>query len=64
MAVDWGLVVGVAGVVVAPIAVGLTMAATTPGEFRFVRGCFVLAAVLTITSLVWLTYEHPWDRSD
>jgi hypothetical protein len=58
MSIDWGLVLGAVGVVGIPVAIGLTMAASTPGEFRFVRGCFITAAVLTIGSLAWLTYEQ------
>jgi hypothetical protein len=59
MAIDWGLVLGAAGVVGIPAAVGLTMGATTRGEFRFVRACFIVAGLLTLASLAWLTYEHP-----
>jgi hypothetical protein len=59
MAIDWGLVLGAVGVIGIPVAVGLTMAATTKGEFWFVRGCFIVAALLTLASLAWLTYEHP-----
>jgi hypothetical protein len=39
MAIDWGLALGAVGIIGIPIAIGLTMAATTSGEFRFVRGC-------------------------
>jgi hypothetical protein len=30
------------------------MAATTPGEFRFVRGCFIVAAILMVASALML----------
>jgi hypothetical protein len=56
---DWGLVLGAIGVIGIPAAVGLTMAAATPGEFRFVWGCFIVAATLTLGSFIWLTYEQP-----
>jgi hypothetical protein len=56
---DWGLALGAIGVVSIPATIGLTMAATTPGEFRFVRSCFIVAAALTIASFVWLTREYP-----
>lgn len=46
------------GVIGIPVAIGLTMAATTPGEFRFVRGCFIVAATLTLGSFIWLTHEQ------
>ena len=64
MAVDWGLVVGLAGVVVTPIADRFDNGRANPGRISLCARLFVLAAVLTITSLVWLTYEHPSDRSD
>jgi hypothetical protein len=51
---DWGIILGIIGVIGIPVAVGLTMAATTPGEFRFVRGCFIVAALLMITSALML----------
>ena len=54
MAMDWGLVLGAAGVIGIPVAIGLTMAATTKGEFWFVQGCFILAAILTFASFLWL----------
>lgn len=56
---DLGLVCGVVGVVGIPAAIGLTMAASTHGEFRFVRGCFLLAALLTFVSAIWLTHDMP-----
>ena len=56
---DLGLVCGAVGVIGIPAAIGLTMAATSPGEFRFVRGCFILAALLTFASAIWLTHEMP-----
>jgi hypothetical protein len=58
-AMDWGLAIGVVGVIGVPVAIGLTMAATTPGEFRFVRGCFIVAAVLAIVSFLALTHDLP-----
>jgi len=56
---DWGLALGALGVIGIPVAIGLTMAATSPGEFRFVRACFAAAAILTLGSFLWLTYEQP-----
>jgi hypothetical protein len=56
---DWGLVLTAVGVIGVPVAIGLTMGTTTPGEFRFVRGCFIVAAILTLGSLIWLTHEYP-----
>lgn len=56
---DWGIVLGVVGLLGIPLALavlGLTMAATTPGEFRFVRGCFYAAAIIftaTIFASLW-----------
>jgi hypothetical protein len=40
---DWGTI---SGVVSALLGVGLTMAANTPNEFRFIRTCFWASAVL------------------
>lgn len=61
MEIDWGIglgLVGGAGVAAIPATIGLTMAATTRGEFRFVRACFwlsaALAAILYAVTL-WLT---------
>ncbi len=60
MLIDPGLVLGALGVIGVPAAIGLTMAATTRGEFLFVRCCFIVAAALTIFSVVWLTHEMPF----
>jgi len=58
---DLGLVLGVIGVIGIPVAVGtgLAVAVKTPQEFWFVRGCFVVAALLTVVSFIWLTHELP-----
>jgi hypothetical protein len=56
---DWGILLGIVGVLGIPLALavlGLTMAATTPGEYRFVRGCFFAAGAIsaaTIFPLFW-----------
>jgi uncharacterized membrane protein YhhN len=51
---DWGTLLGIVGVIGIPASVGLTMAATTPGEFQFIRGCFVLSAALA-TGAIFLS---------
>src|SRR5882757_9954800 len=43
---DWGLALGVVSVIGIPLALGLTMPASSRGEFRFTRGCFLLSAIL------------------
>lgn len=54
---DWGLVLGVIGVIGIPVAtgIGMTMATQKRPEFDFARGCFYLAAALTVFSFFWLT---------
>jgi hypothetical protein len=61
---DWGAILGIVSVIGIPVAVGLTMAATTPGEFRFIRGCFILAAILACGSaLLFNAPDIPlWAR--
>lgn len=60
---DWGILLGVVGVLAIPLALatlGLTMVATTRGEFNFVRGCFVAAALvsaITVFLLYWYYRE-------
>lgn len=60
---DWGILLGIIGVLGIPLALaslGLTMATTTPGEFRFVRSCFyVAAAICTIT-----TFASLWNYTE
>jgi hypothetical protein len=63
---DYGIALGVVGVVIAIAGVGVTMPASTPGEFRFVRWCFVLAAASMVASalMVHSVHEMPlWTRS-
>ena len=57
MAIDWGIALGVVGVIGIPgaIGIGVTTSARTPGEFRFARQCFVVTAILIIASWAWLT---------
>jgi hypothetical protein len=51
-------VLGVIGVPIA-IGIGMTMANPSHGEFRFARGCFIVAAILSLLSVLWLTREVP-----
>ena len=59
--IDWGLVLGAIGVIGIPVAVGITVTMASPSkkEFWFARGCFILAAILTLAALAWLTSEEP-----
>jgi hypothetical protein len=62
---DWGIFLGVIGVLAIPLALatlGLTMVATTRGEFNFVRGCFVAAALVS-TVTVFLLYWYYREGS-
>jgi hypothetical protein len=61
MVIDWGVVLGLISVVGIPLAIGIgiTMANPSRGELRFARGCFLLAAALTLASLAWLIYGAP-----
>ena len=48
MAVDWGLVLGAVSAAAVPIGFGIgvvAMATPSPGEFRFARACFIVAAL-------------------
>jgi hypothetical protein len=59
---DWGILLGVVGVFGIPLALailGLTMAATTHGEFRFVRACFVAAGVVSAATVFLLQWNYP-----
>lgn len=58
---DWGILLGVVGVFGIPLALailGLTMAATTPGEFRFIRACFIAAAVISAVTVFLLQWNY------
>jgi hypothetical protein len=58
---DWGILLGIVGVLGIPLAlaaIGLTMVPTTAGEYTFIRACFVAAAAtptVTIFLLLWNT---------
>jgi hypothetical protein len=59
---DWGILLGVVGVFGIPLALailGLTMVATTPGEFKFVRACFVVAGVVSAATVFLLQWNYP-----
>jgi hypothetical protein len=62
---DWGILLGVVGVLGIPLALaslGLTMVANTPGELNFVRACFISAALIsaaTVFALYWNYTEGP-----
>lgn len=62
MSLDWGLILGVVGVLGIPVGAGIGIAVAAPftkGEFRFVRSCFATAAILALLSFLLLTYEIP-----
>jgi hypothetical protein len=51
---DWGITLGLIGIVCIPLTVALTMSASSPGEFNFIRSCFILAAILMVGSALML----------
>jgi hypothetical protein len=58
---DWGIILGIVGVLGIPLALailGLTMVATTLGEFRFVRACFVTAALISTATVLLLQWNY------
>src|ERR1700694_5959741 len=60
MAVDWGLVLAAISVVAIPVGFGIgvvAMANPTPGEFRFAKACFMVAAITAVGSVLWMTHE-------
>ncbi|MCA1516355.1 hypothetical protein [Bradyrhizobium sp. NBAIM01] len=62
MSLDWGLILGVVGVLGIPVGAGIGIAVADPftkGELQFVRGCFAAAAIITLLSFLLLTYEIP-----
>lgn len=54
---DLGLVLGIVGVIGIPLSVGLTMAVSTPGEFRFVKGLFGISAIVATAAIFLLQWE-------
>lgn len=59
---DWGILLGVVGIFGIPLALatlGLTMAANTPGEFSFLRACFVAAGVISAVAVFLLQWNYP-----
>lgn len=60
MHIDWGLVLGIISVAGMPLTLALTMPASTVGEFRLLRWCFIGFGVLCIGSLFLLEWSHDW----
>jgi hypothetical protein len=58
---DWGIELGIIGVIGIPLAVGLTMTATSTNEFRFVRGCFMVSAFATLCVAVEMHAENEYS---
>src|SRR6266849_1107459 len=60
---DLGTALGFVSIIGLPGSVALTMNATTRGEFRFVRGCFVLTALIATTAVFmwqWTSGQTLW----
>jgi hypothetical protein len=58
---DWGIVLGVVGAFGIPLALatlGLTMVINTPGEFNFVRACFIAAAAISAGTVFLLYWNY------
>ena len=61
---DMALVLGIISVVGIPFALGLTMPVSTPGEFRFARGCLIASGALSILSLFVVQWLHDWGPTE
>lgn len=64
---DFGAALGILAGLVGTVgfgAVGVTMAATTHGEFRLARYCFWAFAILGISSIVGLQLAYEWGQPE
>src|SRR5580704_6819283 len=57
---DMGLILGIISVAGIPLTLALTMPATTPGEFRFLRWCLIGFGAMSIVALFLVQWGRDW----